>query len=203
MKPNNRKQSSSSESLQQTPINKKNDEKPPSVRSSERSIDNEDTTIVKNKDSNNKLDDDDDDEDDEENEYNNIFRKKDTSNKNDVDASSSRPKTRRGLEDSLDKVNEQVAQSNKPPANNDVWRPSSALNGQEPVDPLIGLDDLQDQTARSNEQKKSKYFFHRQRPINLKLILKNGIPKMMRTMMRKMIKTISFFSSVIYTFILF
>ncbi len=70
-------------------------------------------------------------------------------------SSSSRPKTRRGRDDTFDIDNEQENPTNNDQANNNVWRPSSELDKKDPVDPLIGLDDIQDQTARSNDQKKS------------------------------------------------
>jgi hypothetical protein len=70
-------------------------------------------------------------------------------------SSSSRPKTRRGREDTFDKDDEQQNPTNKGEITNDVWRPASELDKKDPVDPLIGLDDIQNQTARSNDQKNS------------------------------------------------
>jgi hypothetical protein len=90
--------------------------------------------------------------DDEDNEYNKMFKKNNSEEKPELDSSSSRPKTRRGRQDTFD-VDEQGNASNKSQPDNDVWKPSSELNKKEPVDPLIGLDDLQDQTARSTDQK--------------------------------------------------
>jgi hypothetical protein len=83
-----------------------------------------------------------------------MFKTKDSTNTRELDSSSSRPKTRRGRQDSLEKDSEQEDPSNKPQSNNDIWRPSSELGRKELVDPLVGLDDLQDETARSNDQTK-------------------------------------------------
>jgi len=83
-----------------------------------------------------------------------MFKTKDSTNTRELDSSSSRPKTRRGRQDSLEKDNEQEDPSNKPKPNSDIWRPSSELDRKELVDPLVGLDDLQDQTTTSNDQTK-------------------------------------------------
>ncbi|CAF5117347.1 unnamed protein product [Rotaria sp. Silwood1] len=53
----------------------------------------------------------------------------------------------------LKKDTKQNGASNDLQKNTNIWRPSSELDQKEPVDPLIGLDDLQDQTSRSNDQK--------------------------------------------------
>jgi hypothetical protein len=79
-----------------------------------------------------------------------MFKQNTSNNKDELNSSSSRPKTRRGLDDTFHKDNEQGTISH-----NDIWRPSSEVEEKDPVDPLIGLDDIQNQTARSNEQKNS------------------------------------------------
>jgi len=81
-----------------------------------------------------------------------MFKKTTSNNNDELNSSSSRPKTRRGREDTFDKDNEQENTSNKDHRNSDIWRPSSEIDKTNPVDPLIGLDDVQNQTARSNEQ---------------------------------------------------
>ncbi len=75
--------------------------------------------------------------------------------KNQPNTSSSRPKTRRGLDDTFNNDTKQENPPNKDQPNTEIWRPSSGLNKKDPVDPLIGLDDLQNQTARSTEGKDS------------------------------------------------
>ncbi|CAF0845811.1 unnamed protein product [Adineta steineri] len=73
-----------------------------------------------------------------------------TNNEHELD-SSSRPKTRRGRQDTFDKDNDHEDTLIKPQPNNDIWRPSSQLDTKELIDPLIGLDDLQDQTSTSKD----------------------------------------------------
>ncbi|CAF3632135.1 unnamed protein product [Rotaria sordida] len=121
--------SSSSESLQLVTTKPKNDEKSPSIHSSASSTDDED------------------------NEYNRMFDKQNSNNKSELDSSLSRPKTRRGLQNTIENDNKQNNTSNELQTNTNIWRPSSELDRKEPVDPLIGLDDLQDQTSRSNDKK--------------------------------------------------
>lgn len=76
-------------------------------------------------------------------------------NKGEENSSSSRPKTRRGRDDTFDKGDEQRTPSVKGETSNEVWRPSSELDKKDPVDPLVGLDDIQNPSARSNDQKDS------------------------------------------------
>ena len=73
--------------------------------------------------------------------------------KTENDQSFSRSKTRRGLDDTTNNDDKQESSTNKNQANTDVWRPSSSLNKKDPVDPLVGLDDLQSQTGRSNDER--------------------------------------------------
>jgi hypothetical protein len=98
-------------------------------------------------------------DDEEENDYRRIFKGKDSNDEQELDSSSSssnsspsRPKTRRGRKDNLNKTNEQGEILDKQQTNSEIWRPSSGRDKKEPVDPLIGLDDLNNQTARSNDQ---------------------------------------------------
>ncbi|CAF5211287.1 unnamed protein product, partial [Rotaria magnacalcarata] len=97
--------------------------------------------------------DDDSDEDEDDNEYNRMFKQKSSNNQVESDSSLSRPKTRRGLQNNSKKDNEQDNTNDKSETKPEIWRPPSELDRKEPVDPLIGLDDLQDQTSRSNDQK--------------------------------------------------
>ncbi|CAF3685342.1 unnamed protein product [Rotaria sp. Silwood1] len=133
----NKSQSSSSESLPLVTTITKNDEKSSSIHSSQSQNDDKDE----------------DEEDDEDNEYNRMFKKQNSNNESEFDTSPSRPKTRRGLQNTSEKDTKQNGASNDLQKNTDIWRPSSELDQKEPVDPLIGLDDLQDQTSRSNDQK--------------------------------------------------
>ncbi|CAF4885454.1 unnamed protein product, partial [Rotaria sp. Silwood2] len=126
--------SSSSESLQQVTTKNKNDEKSPSIRSSRSLNDDEDEESGDN----------------EDNEYNRMFKKQNSNSEPELDSSASRPKTRRGLQNTFGKDNEQDNADNESRKNTDIWRPSSELDKKEPVDPLIGLDDLQDQTSSIN-----------------------------------------------------
>lgn len=80
-----------------------------------------------------------------------IQRSSDESSEKDKKTSSaSRPKTRRGRDDNSEESNSKTGTQ----TNTDVWRPSSGLK-KDSVDPLVGLEDLQNPTARSNEQKSS------------------------------------------------
>lgn len=130
---NNQKRSSS-DSLPQATIQTKSPEKPSSVRSSESS--NADP-----------------DDDDEDNEYNRMFKIKASNNQPELDGSSSRPKTRRGLQNQIPETSNQENTNNKLQPDTDIWRPSSELDTNEPVDRLVGLEDLNDQTSRSTDQK--------------------------------------------------
>ncbi|CAF3277422.1 unnamed protein product [Rotaria socialis] len=128
-----RNSSSSSESLQKG-VKTKNNEKPLSTHSP--------TNLN-----------DDSDEDEDDNEYNRMFKQKSSKNQAESDSSPSRPKTRRGLQNNSKKDNEQDNTNDTSEAKPEIWRSSSELDRKEPVDPLIGLDDLQDQTSRSNDPK--------------------------------------------------
>ena len=87
-----------------------------------------------------------------------MFNKAKEKNKSEVDSSLSRPKTRRGLNNNFQEDTKQEDTPNEQQPNVDIWRPSSALDTSEPVDPLVGLDDIQNQTSRSDDQKETRFF---------------------------------------------
>lgn len=94
-------------------------------------------------------------DDSDENEDNTTAKNNISNNQNEGISSSSRPKTRRGRDATLNNNEQENSSSNKNQKNSEIWRPSSELDKKEPVDPLVGLDDLQNPSARSNEQKHS------------------------------------------------
>lgn len=75
-------------------------------------------------------------------------RSSDESSENNTSAL--RPKTRRGRDDNAVESNPKANTQN----DTDIWRPESGLK-KNSIDPLEGLDDLQNPTARSTEQKSS------------------------------------------------
>ncbi|UJR16504.1 hypothetical protein I4U23_003406 [Adineta vaga] len=92
-------------------------------------------------------------EDDEENEYDRTFNNQGSTDKHEVmDSSLSRPKTRRGLQDSFGTNGEHRDTSTKLQPESDIWRPPSQLGGRKQVAHSSDSDDLQEETTQSSDQ---------------------------------------------------